>query len=115
MKGAGIDILWSILRYSLKVLNHLATKIQLLLVNSKPNVHTWSQFGYFDRALCPVKFNYGQTVANLSRNCPLSIVHCLDGYHEHWCVYVCLHVCVYVYLLSFCTQVSKPTSCKSSL
>jgi len=60
-------------------------------------MHIWSQFGYFDRALCPVKFNYGQTLANFVQK--LSIVH--DGYHEHWCVYVCLHVCMYVYLFVF--------------
>ena len=35
-------------------------------------MHTWSLFGYFDRTLCPVKFNYGQTLANLYGNRPLS-------------------------------------------
>ena len=41
-------------------------------VNRKPNMHTLGFLGSFDRTLCPAKYNYGQTLANLTRNCPLS-------------------------------------------
>ena len=41
-------------------------------------MHTWSLFGYFDRILCLVKFNYSQILTNLSGNCLLS-----DRYYGH--------------------------------
>ena len=42
-------------------------------------MHILGFLGFFDRTLCPAKYNYGQTLANLSGNCPLS-----DRYQEHW-------------------------------
>ena len=46
--------------------NFLATKRQLLLVVT--NMHTLGFLGPFDRTLGPAKYNYDQTLANLSGN-----------------------------------------------
>ena len=56
-------------------------------------MHTLDFLGSFDRTLCPAKYNYGQTLANLSGNCPLS-----ECYQEHCNRYFSL---IYIYIYVF--------------
>ena len=72
----------------LNVFNHLATKRQLLLL--KWTANQICLVGYFDRTLCPVKFNYSQTCLEIVQKlsvCWMSlwalimIVSCPDPTH----------------------------------